>query len=233
MPRCQKWMESSCITTFDEISCRAAIAFCDAELTAPLQLTGKPWRHFARCVLTHDATPSRPESLRHIEGTIVEREFNRAHTRSQPCVGTLCYPESDKITEYLNANSTRNLLGVEISGNFTSCSSDVGRAFALHMDRVAVRTQYYIAGLLDRGIRVLIYAGTYDWRCNWVANYLWTEKLEWAHAAAYKGLKLKDWNVGGNVVGETKSVGGLTFATIRGAGHMVSEKISRCRHDRG
>ncbi|KZS97808.1 peptidase S10, serine carboxypeptidase [Sistotremastrum niveocremeum HHB9708] len=186
LPRCQEWMESSCITAFDEINCRAAIAFCDAELSTPLRLTGR-----------------------------------NPYDISKPCVGSLCYAESDKIVEYLNANSTRELLGVEISGNITSCSSEVGRAFALHMDKYAVPTQYYIAGLLDRGIRVLIYAGTYDWQCNWVANYLWTEKLEWSHAEAYKEVKLRDWKVDGNIVGETKSVGGLTFATIRGAGHMV------------
>ena len=31
-------------------------------------------------------------------------------------------------------------------------------------------TQHYIAALLERGVRVLIYAGANDWVCNWVRH---------------------------------------------------------------
>jgi carboxypeptidase C (cathepsin A) len=81
----------------------------------------------------------------------------------------------------------------------------------------------YVAGLLERGIRVLIYAGTYDWQCNWVSNVIWTEKLEWSGAAEYRAASWRDWNVqdGDSKAGETKTFGPFTFVTIRGAGHMV------------
>ncbi|KAI0775431.1 Alpha/Beta hydrolase protein [Irpex lacteus] len=68
---------------------------------------------------------------------------------------------------------------------------------------------------------ILIYAGTYDWQCNWVANKLWVEKLEWTGSKGYAKQAWRDWTVGGEKAGETKSWGALTFATIRGAGHMV------------
>jgi carboxypeptidase C (cathepsin A) len=94
-----------------------------------------------------------------------------------------------------------------------------------------VPTQYYVAGLLERGIRVLIYAGTYGWRDNWVANARWVDKLEWSGRAEYAAQGWRDWTVEGRKVGETKSAaaGRLTFATVRGAGHM-GERHVPCRY---
>ena len=90
------------------------------------------------------------------------------------------------------------------------------------MDKWAVHTQEYVANLLDRGIRVLIYAGTYDWQCNWVANKLWVDKLDWAGKARYAEEQWRDWSAGGSKAGEVKETPLLTFVTIRGAGHMMS-----------
>lgn len=69
---------------------------------------------------------------------------------------------------------------------------------------------------------MLIYIGTYDWICNWVGNERWTLELEWSGQEKFVGQgALRDWSVGGKVAGRTRSAGGLTFATIDGAGHMV------------
>lgn len=125
--------------------------------------------------------------------------------------------------------STRALLGVSDSAprNFSACSSAVGQAFSSHMDKWAVHTQDYIANLLDRGVRVLIYAGTYDWQCNYVANKMWVEKLQWHGSALYTSSEWRDWSLdtglGGSSpkVGEVKETPLLSFVTIRGAGHMI------------
>jgi carboxypeptidase C (cathepsin A) len=142
------------------------------------------------------------------------------------CVGDLCYAENDVIKQYLDRPETRELLGVETPYNFSGCSSTVGQNFNAHMDKWAVPTQHYVSGLLDRGVRMLIYAGTYDWQCNWVANKLWVDDLEWHGKAAYSAEKWSDWSVAGKKAGEVKSTGLLTFATIRGAGHMMSVFLS-------
>jgi cathepsin A (carboxypeptidase C) len=71
----------------------------------------------------------------------------------------------------MNLPATRQILGVDTSvGNFTNCSPEVGNAFQRNMDAVSHQTQFYVAELLERGIRVLIYVGTYDWICNWVGH---------------------------------------------------------------
>lgn len=137
------------------------------------------------------------------------------------CLGdSLCYLENSAISNYLNRPDVRELLGAESPNNFTACSREVGTNFVAHMDKWAVPAEHYVAGLLERGVPVLIYAGTYDWQCNWVANKMWTEKLEWTGKGTYNAAAWRDWTVAGKKAGETKKAGMLTFATIREAGHM-------------
>ncbi|KAH9483101.1 Carboxypeptidase Y-like protein A [Psilocybe cubensis] len=141
---------------------------------------------------------------------------------TKPCEGELCYREMNVIKTYLNLPETQELLGVESPYNFEACSRVVGQNFAAHLDKWAVHTQDYVANLLDRGVRVLIYAGTYDWQCNYIANQLWVDKLEWSGQASYADEEWRDWTVDGVKAGEVKETPLLTFATIRGAGHMMS-----------
>lgn len=128
------------------------------------------------------------------------------------------------IKAYLDRPQTRELLGVETPYNFSACSNTVSRGFNAHMDKWGVHTQDYVANLLDRGVRILIYAGTYDWQCNWVANKLWVDKLEWSGLAEYAAEEWRDWRLDGGTekAGEVKETPLLTFVTIRGAGHMIS-----------
>ena len=42
------------------------------------------------------------------------------------------------------------------------------------------QTELYVAQLLERGIRVLIYAGTLDWISNWVSCERWMLEMEWS-----------------------------------------------------
>ena len=48
------------------------------------------------------------------------------------------------------------------------------------------------------------------------------ERLEWSGQAEYLINSWRNWTVGGKKVGDTKSSGLLTVATIDGAGHMIS-----------
>jgi carboxypeptidase C (cathepsin A) len=156
---------------------------------------------------------------------------------------SLCYPLTKHINEFLDLPKTREALGVHPSiGNYTGCSIEVGQRFMEHLDPFH-SNQYYVAGLLERGIKVLVYVGTYDWICNWVScvipvlrfrpltglpglkvgNQKWTLGLDWTGSAAYIAQKDRDWVVDDKVAGITRSANGLTFATVHAAGHMVSD----------
>lgn len=152
------------------------------------------------------------------------------------------------IAAYLDQPSIRELLGVDSTiGPFISCSRPVGEAFFAHLDRYQPTT-YYVAELLERGVKVLIYAGTHDFQwyvarfyyyslsqekvqkymtrfaidSNYLGNYRWTAAMEWTGHDAFHAEKLREWMVNEKVAGMTRSAKGLTFATVYEAGHMVT-----------
>ena len=119
------------------------------------------------------------------------------------------------------------MLGVDpsVTTNFSSCSDNVLGAFSAALDG-SHQTYLYVGALLERNIRVLIYVGKNDWTCNWLGNEHWTLALEWNEGDGFRAEPLRDWKVAGKVAGSTRTKGGLTFATIEGAGHMVRAAIS-------
>lgn len=123
---------------------------------------------------------------------------------------------------FLNQEWVRKEIGVEPSlGNFTWISWDVNSAFWASGDPL-YQNSHYVAELLERGVRVLIYAGTNDWIANWVGNERWTLEMWWSGQEGYVSKPLVDWSVDGKVAGKVRSYGNLTFATIYDAGHLVS-----------
>jgi len=132
-----------------------------------------------------------------------------------------CYPDQDDLQIFLNQDWVKKEIGVEPSlGNFTWISTDVNTAFWASGDPL-YQNSHYVAELLERGVRVLIYAGTNDWIANWVGNERWTLEMWWSGQKEYVGKPLVDWTVDGEVAGKVRSHGDLTFATIYGAGHLV------------
>ncbi|KAJ7348936.1 serine carboxypeptidase [Mycena albidolilacea] len=141
------------------------------------------------------------------------------------CIGevtdTLCYPATKQIADYLNLPSTRLTLGIDPSyPNISMVGWAVNAAFSASGD-VYKSSTLHIAALLDHGVRVLVYAGKYDLACNFVANDRVTRDLEWHGTQQFVAQPLRNWVVDGQPAGETRAFGGLTFATVRDAGHQV------------
>ncbi|KAF8519298.1 hypothetical protein JB92DRAFT_2899396 [Gautieria morchelliformis] len=102
----------------------------------------------------------------------------------------------------MNLPATRQILGVDPSvGNLTR------NAFRQNLDDVSHQTQFYVAELLGRGIRV----------CNWVGPMPCRNNILIAITprSATSELHLL-WNVDGKPAGLTRTEEGLTFATIEG-----------------
>ncbi|KAI9066160.1 serine carboxypeptidase [Trametes sanguinea] len=149
------------------------------------------------------------------------------YDRSRLCTGKSemesCYPIVKDLHDFLSSNETQDLLGVDPAkrGNFTYQSSKVAKAFNDSVDWFSFPAQYNIAGLLERGVRALVYVGATDLICNWIGNDRMTLALEWTRRDAYRDQPLRPWLVNGDIAGMTRSGGGLTFATIAGAGHFA------------
>ena len=94
------------------------------------------------------------------------------HSSDGPLSETLCYPITKHISSFLDKPHVRRTLGVDADyfagRNFSSLNYDVNTRFAENLDSV-VPSPFYIAALLERGVRTLIYVGANDWICNWVS----------------------------------------------------------------
>ncbi|KAL0955699.1 hypothetical protein HGRIS_001920 [Hohenbuehelia grisea] len=191
IPRCKKWMKAECVDHFDAVNCAAATDFCGDSMGAAFASTGR----------------NPYDMSRNCEGDTAE---------------SLCYPLANNIAEYLSKPSIQTLLGVDpaVTGNFSVANMTVNAIFARNLDHLHP-TSDHISALLEHGVRVLVYVGSYDWICNWVANERSTLDLEWSGQSVFASQELREWKVGGRHAGVTRSAKGLTFASIYAAGHMT------------
>jgi carboxypeptidase C (cathepsin A) len=88
-----------------------------------------------------------------------------------------------------------------LTANFSANSPEIYNTFAKTLDMLHP-TSEYVAALLKRGARVLIYVGAVDWICNWVGNERWTLELEWSGKEDSVKEPLRDWLVGGKRAGK-------------------------------
>jgi carboxypeptidase C (cathepsin A) len=138
---------------------------------------------------------------------------------SKPCEGYLCYPIIESITKYLRTDKVREAFGVDKAApQFEGCSNKVGREFQKVNDYI-IDTRPYVATLLDTGIRVMIYVGTYDWICNFVGNERVFGSLKWKGLADFRYQQENNKQVwDGGLWWES---GLLRYVRVNGAGHMV------------
>ena len=224
VPRCEKWIKAACLDVFDEINCNAAISTCSSELSGPFSQTGTS---------PTQSLPSRDDTSCQASAPTISAAHATA-TLKIPCVtrlqSTYISPYLQSllncvrvIAAYLDQPAIRTQLGVDPSisnRNFSACSNDINAAFFNTMDEFHA-TQYYVASLLDRGVKALVYVGKYDWICNWVGNERWTLALEWSGKNGFVNQELRSWNIDGKKVGSVRNSGPFTFVTVDGAGHMV------------
>jgi cathepsin A (carboxypeptidase C) len=138
---------------------------------------------------------------------------------SKPCNGGLCYEEVDWITKYLNRQDVRDAFGVDKAvKRFDACSNAVGRDFNRVGDGYTPTTTY-TTFILNKGVKVLMYVGTYDWICNFVGNERFLLALPWVgdygyrHAATFDQ---KEWEGG-----QWWEFENLRYVRVQAAGHMV------------
>lgn len=81
----------------------------------------------------------------------------------------LCYAEFTDIERWLNATSTKRALGVAPGYNFQAVNSSIQMPF-YYKGQAMLDSAALLAPLVDRGIRVLAYAGDVDGVCNYMVR---------------------------------------------------------------
>ncbi|XP_076887165.1 serine carboxypeptidase-like 49 [Bidens hawaiensis] len=128
-----------------------------------------------------------------------------------------CYDLS-KIEQFLNTASTKKALGVPPNIKFAACSNVVDEIMS---EDIMKNLAGGIPDILKNGIKVLIYAGEYDFICSWLGNYRWVKAMNWPGQAGFGAAKDVKFDVDGKEAGLLKIEGLLAFLRVRDAGHMV------------
>ena len=138
-----------------------------------------------------------------------------------PCGSSqLCYDFSN-IDNYLAQDAVREALGIPPRERWTECSKVVDIVMVYGGDWMKTFDSH-VAEVLESGVRGLIYAGEYDFICNWMGNNAWTTILEWEGGDEFGKAKNTTWvTEKGEEAGSYRSAAGLTFLKVKDAGHMV------------
>jgi len=137
----------------------------------------------------------------------------------EPCqVPPLCYDFS-LLPKYINQPSIRAALGVG-SREWQDCNRIVELKLVFAGDWM-LNYASDIPKLLTSGHRFLVYAGEYDFICNWYGNHAWAAQLSWPGQQAFNNAPNVTWTVDGNAAGVSQSAQGFTFLKVFNAGHMV------------
>ncbi|GAA0139749.1 serine protease [Lithospermum erythrorhizon] len=132
------------------------------------------------------------------------------------CQGDLCYDFSN-MEKFLKQKSVRDALGVG-DIEFVSCSTLVYEAMISDWMK---NLEVGIPALLEDGINLLVYAGEYDFICNWLGNSRWVHAMQWSGKKDFGTASMIPLTVDGVEAGQQKSHGPLTFLKVHNAGHMV------------
>ncbi|SOV03475.1 related to PRC1 - carboxypeptidase y, serine-type protease [Ustilago sp. UG-2017a] len=192
VPKCRTALAEHCVDSYNPDLCSMWMDKCSEEIEAPYFYTG-------------------------------QNPYNIKDDCKSGLSPNLCYDVTDDIRMYLDRDDVRDLVGAmpkDEIGKFASCNEDVNVGFGRMLDSTH-DNGYNVAGLLERGVRALIYVGTLDWICNHNGNYEWVSTLDWSASEQWRKAKNYEWVVDGDKAGRTQSGGGLTWATVYEAGHMV------------
>lgn len=142
--------------------------------------------------------------------------INYYDVRKQCNPPPLCY-DMTPITDYLNLDSTRKMLGV---GDITweACSN---RVYTYMEDDFEVNFRNDIPVLLSAGVRVTIYEGVEDLICNFYGATATLETLRWPGQSGFNNAANVTWHVSGGVAGSARTYANLTYVNVLAAGHMV------------
>ncbi|KAH7018015.1 putative carboxypeptidase S1 [Microdochium trichocladiopsis] len=84
------------------------------------------------------------------------------------------------------------------------------------------RSSTYIPGLLDAGVKVIIYTGDADWTCNWISNKREAESIVWPGQAEFTAKELAPYTVDGVEKGLIKTVENLSYMKVYESGHDLA-----------
>ncbi|MED6226166.1 hypothetical protein PIB30_100770, partial [Stylosanthes scabra] len=125
----------------------------------------------------------------------------------------------DWITQFLNTDEVKKVLGVNESRVFKATSSEVRTAL---QGDIMKSVKFRVEELLRiNTTRVLIYQGQYDLLAGPVQTDAWVKTMKWEGIEEYLNAERKIWKVNGELAGYVQQWKSLTNVMVLGAGHIM------------
>ncbi|KAI0231450.1 hypothetical protein L0F63_006999 [Massospora cicadina] len=122
---------------------------------------------------------------------------------------------------FFNQHHVQVSLGVS-NGNYKVINPEVYKAL-YNSGEIMVSLKGTLESLLDRGVRVLLYAGDTDFLYNWLGLQDLTEQLDWRGARGFRAQRLRHYfdNETKRVAWQLRAYLDLCFIRFHEAGHMA------------
>lgn len=124
-----------------------------------------------------------------------------------------CAPD-EYPAEWLNREDVKRALHVRSNITFAECSDEVGANYTIDEKG----SLYLYPQLIEQGLKIWFFSGDTDGAVSFNGSQRWIEKLNLIIVEPWK-----HWSVDGQTAGYYQIYNGLTFLTIRGAGHMAPQ----------
>jgi len=140
----------------------------------------------------------------------------KSHTKGKSRINPPYQPCADEFTQsYLNIQKVQQAIHANIPYNWTDCSGLVNYNFS---DVEASVIPLYKSFLKSNALRILVYSGDVDAIVPVTGTRQWLSSLKLPINTPWAS-----WEVNGQVGGYVTQYQGLTFTTVRNAGHMVPQ----------
>ncbi|PWN25287.1 alpha/beta-hydrolase, partial [Jaminaea rosea] len=142
---------------------------------------------------------------------------------THPACGMNWPPTLAPTYTYLAKPEVRNAFHVSATHHpeaWIECSSRVSAGLS---DKSSPASVTLLPGLLERGIKVLLFAGDQDLICNWIGVERVVQNLHWSGTTGWGSSPppKRSWTVNGTSAGWWQETRNLTFVSVAGASHMV------------
>ena len=132
----------------------------------------------------------------------------------------LCY-DFDNIDKYLAQDDVLKALGIPDEARWVECNKGVDIIMQYSGDWMK-EFGTAVAEIVAAGVNTLIYAGEYDFICNWMGNNAWTLAMDWDGHDDFNKAENKTWTTkDGAEAGSYINHENFTFLKVKDAGHMV------------
>ncbi|ELU38368.1 KEX1 protein [Rhizoctonia solani AG-1 IA] len=146
-----------------------------------------------------------------------------------PACGMNWPPDLKDVYTYLRRKDVTSALHATAKAEaWTECRGSVGQAFYTKTSPSSVTL---LPGLLERGVRILLFSGDQDYICNYLGTERLIADLSWSGGKGMGNATSAGWSVNGTEAGWWQESRNLTYVKVAGASHMVPYDVPLAAHD--